>query len=207
MYQSILLPTDGSDATRQAIRHAFEFADRYDAALHVLSVVSGDQYRTPDGRDEATDEALRAVDAVATRAEGDDVGVTREVRYGVPHEQILAYADEADVDMVVMGTHGRTGFGRAVLGSVTERVVRSSEVPVVTVRATQDLSITDPETARELAGEELRRQGYDDLEVTDDPYRTSGSWIVPCSDGTETVHAHVEADSGTVRLAHIGDGD
>ncbi len=205
MYERILLPTDGSDATRQAIRHAFDLAARDDATLHVLSVVSGDQYRTPDGRAEAIAESERAVEAVAARAVGDGLTVVTEVGFGVPHEEILAYADAADVDAIVMGTHGRTGFGRAVLGSVTERVVRSATVPVVTVRASSDLEITDSETAGELAREELQRQGYDDYEVTDEPYRTSGSWIVPCSDGETTVHAHVQADVGTVRLAEIGD--
>lgn len=53
---------------------------------------------------------------------------------GNPHEEILEYVSEHDIDMVVMGTHGRTGIDRVVMGSVAERVVRQSPVPVLTVR-------------------------------------------------------------------------
>lgn len=57
-----------------------------------------------------------------------------EVVEGNPHEKILEYVSEHDIDMVVMGTHGRTGLDRALMGSVAERVVRRSPVPVLTVR-------------------------------------------------------------------------
>ena len=57
------------------------------------------------------------------------------VRRGDPHETIIEYADDVDADVIVMGTHGRTGLDRRVLGSVTERTVRLSDVPVLTVRA------------------------------------------------------------------------
>ena len=72
-------------------------------------------------RELAHDDAVRCV-------------VVTETREGVPHDTILEYAEEADVDVVVMGTHGRSGLDRYLLGSVTERVVRSAEVPVLTVR-------------------------------------------------------------------------
>ncbi len=203
MYETVLIPTDGSDATGAALRHGLELAGRYGATVHALSVVSGEDYRTPDGRDEATAAAERAVEAVARRATSGGLTAETEVRLGVPHEEILAAVDDADADLVVMGTHGRTGIDRAILGSVTERVVRAAEVPVVTVRATDDLAVTDPEAAADLAREELRGQGYDDVAVTDEPYRTSGSWIVPVEANGLTAHAHVDAGSGTVRLARI----
>jgi len=65
----------------------------------------------------------------------DGIDVTTAVRSGTPHAAILQYADENGVDLVVMGTHGRTGVERYLLGSVTEKVVRLADPPVVTVRA------------------------------------------------------------------------
>ena len=65
----------------------------------------------------------------------DGLEVTTAVETGTPHSVILRYADENDVDLVVMGTHGRTGVERYLLGSVTEKVVRLADRPVVTVRA------------------------------------------------------------------------
>jgi nucleotide-binding universal stress UspA family protein len=65
-----------------------------------------------------------------------DIGVhcVAAVRHGTPHREILDYADETGVDLIVIGTHGRTSLRRTVLGSVTERVVRLSAVPVLAVR-------------------------------------------------------------------------
>jgi len=57
------------------------------------------------------------------------------VEWGEPYESVLDYADEHDIDIIVMGTHGRTGLDHHLLGSVTEKVVRTSDVPVLTVRA------------------------------------------------------------------------
>jgi nucleotide-binding universal stress UspA family protein len=67
-----------------------------------------------------------------------EVDLTTAVESGTPHSVILRYADEADADLVVMGTHGRTGVERYLLGSVAEKVVRLSDVPVMTVRADED---------------------------------------------------------------------
>jgi len=61
--------------------------------------------------------------------------VTTETRRGEPYRTILDYADEAVVDVIVMGTHGRRGLDRYLLGSVTEKVVRAATVPVLTIRA------------------------------------------------------------------------
>jgi len=72
------------------------------------------------------------VDAVADRI--DDVPVETAILSGTPYKRIRDYADEHDVDLVVMGTHGRTGVDRYLLGSVTEKIVRTADVPVLTVR-------------------------------------------------------------------------
>jgi nucleotide-binding universal stress UspA family protein len=73
-----------------------------------------------------------------TAAEFDDVDTVPAVKSGNPHEVILEYVDDHDIDLVVMGTHGRTGVERYLLGSVSEKVVRMADPPVMTVSARDD---------------------------------------------------------------------
>jgi nucleotide-binding universal stress UspA family protein len=75
----------------------------------------------------------RPTTPVLDQAEEKDIPATEAIRLGVPHEIIREYIDENDVDLVVMGTHGRTGLEHTLLGSTTERVVRTVDVPVLTV--------------------------------------------------------------------------
>lgn len=84
--------------------------------------------------DELRAEGEHAVADVADRAERAGVTVTTTIERGIPHEEILAYADANDVDVIVMGTHGRTGLNRFLIGSVTEKVIRSADVPVLVIR-------------------------------------------------------------------------
>ena len=86
--------------------------------------------------DELTAHATELIEASAGSLDG--IELTTGVEMGAPHSAILQYADDHDVDLVVMGTHGRTGVERYLLGSVTEKVVRLSDRPVVTVRADED---------------------------------------------------------------------
>ena len=163
MYQHILYPTDGSDGAGSALVDARDLANTYDATVHVLYVAenprphglagdvvvtgSGGMVGDPDGGeaamegDRSTGDELQAeaeeygaelVERVADRF--GDVRTRTAVRGGTPHQVILDYTDEHDIDLVVMGTHGRTGLDRYLLGSVTEKVVRTSDVPVLTVR-------------------------------------------------------------------------
>jgi nucleotide-binding universal stress UspA family protein len=86
-------------------------------------------------------EARRVVEETASRARQHGVdSVTAETRLGVPTRAILDYADEYDPDLIVMGTQGKTGLRRYLLGSVTEKIVRLSDVPVLTVRRPRDES-------------------------------------------------------------------
>ena len=144
MYDDILLPTDGSDGIAQAATHAEAIAERFDATIHVLSVVdTRNRFESPTSglSAEAWKEAEgeRADHAIETTvaALGESVPVETEVIEGVPKTAILDYVDEG-MDMVVMGTHGRTGLDHYLIGSVAEKVVRRSPVPVVTVRLTED---------------------------------------------------------------------
>jgi nucleotide-binding universal stress UspA family protein len=138
-FASLLVPTDGSDCSTAAADHAIELASRTGAALHVVNVVNVGAV-SPDV-DVGTllslleEAGKRALDRVVGRAE--DAGVSTveaSVLSGTPHRAIVDYAAEHDVDCIVMGTHGRTGLDRYLLGSVTERVARFSEVPVLALK-------------------------------------------------------------------------
>ncbi|ELZ91630.1 putative universal stress protein [Haloferax mucosum ATCC BAA-1512] len=143
MYDTILVPTDGSDRARTAARHALALADAYGATIHALSVIdAGDlglwtssDVPVEQVQDGLRDTARTAVEEIAALSEADSVVCETDVRIGVPAREILAVADDIDADLVVMATHGRTGLEHAILGSTTERVVRLSDVPVLTVRA------------------------------------------------------------------------
>jgi len=139
MYDEILLPTDGSPASGVALDHALDIAGRYDARIHALFAVDSGAFAGLESGTETVMEALRADGEDATGRVVDaaaDAGLetVAEIRTGTPHRTILEYADEAGIDMIVMGTHGRQGLDRYLMGSVTERVVRTADVPVLTVR-------------------------------------------------------------------------
>jgi nucleotide-binding universal stress UspA family protein len=140
-YESILLPVEGSDAATAATTHAADLATTYDATVHVLSVAdTRNRFESPSSGlapDAWTrtqrEQATAAVDA-AGEALPDGVAVARHVAAGAPESVILEWIDEHDVDLVVMGTHGRTGLDHYLIGSVTEAVVRKATIPVLTVR-------------------------------------------------------------------------
>lgn len=139
MYDGILLPTDGSEAAEAMLTHGIKHAQKWDATVHALYVVDETESSTTivgtddDARHRLTEQGEAAVDEIAERANGADVEVTTAVREGTPHKEILAHADERDADMIVMSTHGRTGVSRVLIGSVTERVIRLSDCPVLAV--------------------------------------------------------------------------
>ncbi|MFB6110320.1 MAG: universal stress protein [Halodesulfurarchaeum sp.] len=140
MYDRILFPTDGSDVARRARDHAIELAKRYDATLHALHVVSLDEVdEVPEHADRDLVEELRdeGEDVVQTAIEAaQDRGVSaveEGLILGRPTETILEYADEHAVDLIVMGTHGRTGLSHYLMGSVAEKVVRHASCPVQAV--------------------------------------------------------------------------
>lgn len=146
-YDRVLLPTDGSDAAGRAERTAVAFAGAFDATLDAVSVVDTTDLATAAGPTGAEGEAVRrvqkalerragtATDDVAEAARAAGVAVETSVEEGRPHERILARARETDADAIVLGTHGRGGVERFVLGSVAEKVVRLADRPVLVVPA------------------------------------------------------------------------
>lgn len=140
-YQDVLVPTDGSDCANQALAIGVDVADAEGAALHLLSAivipVLGVDVWTHRQTVLLEESATELLDEVAKFA--GDAGIesiSKTVEYGPSiHKVILTYIEEHDIDLVVVGTHGRTGFNRYVLGSVTEYLVRTSPIPVATVQA------------------------------------------------------------------------
>lgn len=144
MYDAILVPTDGSDGVDRTLDHAVEMARNHDATIHALYVIDRRfELAAEEDREglieRLTDRGERAVAAVADRCEAVGVDAVTEVREGIPYKTILGYADDTEIDVITMGTHGRTGRDRlAHLGSVTERVVENATVPVLVVNIGAD---------------------------------------------------------------------
>lgn len=137
-YDRILVPTDGSEAASDAVDEALELAESFDAEVHVLYVVDTRLTHTILGGEvveKLEREGEEATGEIVERAEESGLETRREVIEGAPSEAILNYAEENGIDLIVMGTHGRTGLEKAVIGSVTEKVVRKSSTPVMTVRS------------------------------------------------------------------------
>jgi nucleotide-binding universal stress UspA family protein len=145
MYDAILVPTDGSEGTSKTLDHALPMAERTGATVHALAVVDERQFEGLSGEErfetETTlgDNAERAVAAVADRARAAGLAVETAIRQGVPSQRIIEYAAEHGIDVVAMGTHGRSAHERiATLGSVTQRVVENADVPVFVVHIGRD---------------------------------------------------------------------
>lgn len=138
MYDIILIPTDGSEEAEIAVDYATSLAEKYDAEIHVLYVAdvrvssTGDMWSNMLGALEEVGED--ATERIAEQAEELGLEATTEVVRGIPHNEINQYVRENNIGLIAMGTHGRTGLDRMLLGSVTEKVIRTSEAPVLTVR-------------------------------------------------------------------------
>lgn len=144
MYETVILPTDGSDVAAGAVEHAVDAAARHDGTIHVLYVVDerianaapglamskiNEQIETEGKRVVADlEEAIRDLDP--------GVGVETEIRVGMPNEEILRYIDDTSADLVTMGSTGKTIVERDRVGSVTDALVRKANVPVLAVPPT-----------------------------------------------------------------------
>lgn len=137
VFDTIVIATDGSESVRRAVSVALDLAERFDATVHALYVVDeGEVESSPEqvreemraALDDSGQAALEDVESAADRP------VRTAARQGRPATEIREYATEHDADMVAMGTRGRHGENRFLIGSVAERVVRTCPVPVLTVR-------------------------------------------------------------------------
>lgn len=140
MYENILLPTDGSDGARRGVEHGLDIAEKYGAKVHVLFVVDervhGD---TPALSSEELalekweQEGEEVVAEIVEQARQLDLETANQSLRGVPHEVILEYTEDNDIDLIVMGLHGQSEVQRPHIGSTTDRVIRGSNVPVLPV--------------------------------------------------------------------------
>ncbi|MCC6877863.1 MAG: universal stress protein [Sandaracinaceae bacterium] len=137
----ILCPVDFSEPSEEASRFAVSLADRMGAKVELVHVHQVPYYGLPETAAEvmmadtaARTYAQRQLEALAARYSAHGVEVTPKILEGVPYDAIVQEAQRAGADLIVIGTHGRTGLRHLLLGSVAEKVVRTSSVPVCTVR-------------------------------------------------------------------------
>ncbi len=144
----ILFPHDFSKCAGQAFTHAIYFAKKHDAELHLLHVVTLfedapqiDENNFPDKvslQKRFEEISASKMKGLKETYETDKVKIVTAVKRAVSEApEILEYAEEKDIDLIVMGTHGRRGLGHLFLGSVAEEVVRLSNVPVFTIKETE----------------------------------------------------------------------
>jgi nucleotide-binding universal stress UspA family protein len=161
---SILVPTDGSDGAVAGARRGIDLAVTLGASLHVLSVVDTDEAGPPLGLLDADEraeqerlleaEATGAVEAVAGMARDRLPGdVTTAVERGAPATAVADYARRHGIDLIAMGTRGRSGLERALLGSVAEKTIRTASIPVFAV----------PRAAGDAARPDEHEHEYDDV--------------------------------------------
>lgn len=139
--KNILLPTDFSKTSLTASDYAVELADEYKATLHVLNILE----KTPPilairSLDLSREKIIESIDADAKSHLSEtvkkirkikDVEIIPVIRKGIDYEEIIKYSKEKKIDLIVIATHGRTGLLHTLLGSVAEKVIRYSKIPVL----------------------------------------------------------------------------
>ncbi len=148
MYETILLPFDGSEGATAVLDHAAEIARWADATVQVLYVADStrDSVTVVEGKtvDALAQAGEQTVETAATALDRRGVAYETDVVQGNPAPTIVEYAARYDHDLVVIPTHGRDGLSRHLVGSVAEKVVRLSSVPVLTVRMRPDERLVFP---------------------------------------------------------------
>ncbi|THE64311.1 universal stress protein [Salinadaptatus halalkaliphilus] len=139
MYETILVPTDGSASADRAVDHALTIADRYDAAVHAMYCVETHRYGDPALSsteivlDDLEDRGAEMLAAVRDRGADEGIECTSNVCRGRPWEQAAEKATEIDADLIVIGYQGQSHTKTDRIGSVAERIVRTADRPVLTV--------------------------------------------------------------------------
>lgn len=139
MYDDVLVPTDGGEQMEIVVEHALDIASQRGATVHALSVVDDRAFLTLDESlktevDRTLSEtAEMAVAEVADAADAAGIDTVTAVRRGKPADEIARYADEADIDLIVVGARGIERYEQNMLGSVSKDVVSKAARPVLTV--------------------------------------------------------------------------
>lgn len=156
--RSILVPTDFSPTSDAALRYATQMALTMGARLYLMHVPgkTGEHFEAnfPLGRFETA--SRERLSSFLTLEELERLRPEYALRVGVPAEEIVRYANACDADLIIMGTHGRSGIAHVLMGSVAEQVVRVSPCPVLLVRApkraavSQGVAVTVPPVSKTL---------------------------------------------------------
>jgi nucleotide-binding universal stress UspA family protein len=144
--RKILVPTDFTETSDKALDFAIELAQKFDASVTVMHAYEIPVIGFPDGALVATaDIAVRiqeagktGLDAAVKARTTRGVNITSVLREGNAAEEIRAVAEESKVDLIVIGTHGRRGIARALLGSTAENVIRTVKTPVLTIHGPRE---------------------------------------------------------------------
>lgn len=134
--QNILCPIDFSEYNLAANLYASTLAGSTGARMIYLHAYLPDAYEPPTGSFDATKFEKELVEKMEQfiKPVGDGIAVSYVVEFGLPTERIVNYAHENSVDLIVVGTHGRTGLRRVLMGSVAEAVVRNARCPVLAIK-------------------------------------------------------------------------
>ena len=144
--RKVLVPTDFSESARHALTYGISFAREYEAELTLLHVVenltvgyASDLFPVPMAEvfQEISGYAKTELAKLGEEVRKKDVAVAEQVVQGKPSAEIIRFARETEVDMIVLGTHGKGVLDQALFGSTTERVVRRAPCPVLTVRLSE----------------------------------------------------------------------
>jgi nucleotide-binding universal stress UspA family protein len=140
----ILVPTDFGKSSENALTYGLAFAQKFGAEVWLLHVVQDLALFIPEAVfvtpppappvEQFIAAARTALERVVTKLTVEGITVHSEVGVGPPYDEIVRFAKEKDIDLIVMGTHGHTGLAHVLLGSVAEKVVRRAPCPVLTVR-------------------------------------------------------------------------
>jgi len=153
----VLVPIDFSDASYEAIRHATEIAQTYGAEINLLHVIEEVVYPSAYGLGDAyfpTQNVIKKVEETLADMARDEIGyehIMISAIVGYAPLSIIDYTQKNEIDLIVIATHGRSGFDRMLLGSVAERVIRRAPVPVFIVKPEQK-SLVPPSKSTAVAG-------------------------------------------------------
>ena len=130
-YSNIMVPVDGSrEGINAPLEHALKLAETYDSTLMLLYVCKGGSSEDQESMSKVCKNDTKVA---RSKAETLDVETIVKITGGDPVEKIIQYSQKYNTDMIVMGTHGREGVSRVLRGSVTEKVLRKTEKPVLAV--------------------------------------------------------------------------
>lgn len=138
--KNVLLPLDFSEPSMKATEYAVELAKRFDATLHLLHVIEDpvvylpmfESYPLPT-REQFETYARERLENWITAEDSEGLKVESHFRHGKPFTEVIDYAEDSNIDLIVIGTHGRGMALHVILGSVAEKIVRKAPCPVLTV--------------------------------------------------------------------------